>query len=512
MNLLLTLCSAVVLSSSGPFTTPELTNYTKTSSFADVVWFLKQIQKPGAPFRQSELAKSAQGRSVPLIICHKDPNITPEEARARNLPVIYIQANIHAGEVEGKEAALMFLRDWSQNPAHPFLKDMVHVVAPIYNTDGNEAWGPCKTNRPHQDGPEPVGQRANGQGLDLNRDCMKAASPEMQGVLKEVYEKWNPDVVFDLHTTNGTRHGYMLTYSPALNPTGDPDVLHYNRDVLLPGVRKVVESRTGWKLQDYGNVETRDGKQVYASFECFPRYVTNYAGIRNRIAILSEAASFQPFKLRIESTKAFVQACLERIHRDRKLIVKLTRQADERWRSGMTTQKADYRYKMKSRGVEPLILEVDRPPAEIDYQKAPTKFRTVSMPVWDRFETVYSFEVPTGYLIKASETEAIRLLKLHGIKVEEIKVPWLASVHNLAVGKVTKAQNPFQGRRLTSIQFLVNNAMEMMVPIGDFYVSTRQPLGLLACHLLDPHSSDGFITWEVIPVEEGKIFSVWFTR
>ena len=95
--------------------------------------------------------------------------------------MIYLQANIHAGEVEGKEAAQMLLRDLTLGPLRPLLDQIVLLVVPIYNTDGNERWRPGEQNRPGQNGPEPVGQNPNGQGLNLNRDYVKMEAPETRG-------------------------------------------------------------------------------------------------------------------------------------------------------------------------------------------------------------------------------------------------------------------------------------------------------------------------------------------
>lgn len=318
------------IGASWPQTTAEATQYQKTSSYADVVAFLDALQANGAPMRVVEIGKSHSGKAMPLVICHRDPNIQAEAARRARLPIVYVQANIHAGEVEGKEAALQLLRELAQNPKDPLLDKMVLIVAPIYNIDGNEKWGPNRVNRSHQDGPDPVGERASGQGFDLNRDCMKAESLEFRAVLDHVWKRWNPDAIFDLHTTNGTRHGFVLTYAPGLFPNCDPGVMKFTRDEMLPKVRKDLQKSHGYALFDYGDVQRMKNEQAFATFACDPRYVTNYGSARNRIAILSEAASFQPFKLRVDSTRVFVRACLEYMAKNAKRVVALTEAADRR--------------------------------------------------------------------------------------------------------------------------------------------------------------------------------------
>src|SRR5690606_21313702 len=130
---------------------------------------------------------------------------------------VYIQANIHAGEVEGKEALLQVLRELTVGDLRPLLDSVIVLAVPIYNADGNEAFGPATRNRPGQNGPDVVGLRPNGQGIDLNRDYIKQDVPETRAPLAFI-TAWDPDAWMDLHTTNGSYHGYALTWSPGLNP------------------------------------------------------------------------------------------------------------------------------------------------------------------------------------------------------------------------------------------------------------------------------------------------------
>ena len=156
--------------------------------------------------------------------------------------MVYLQANIHAGEVEGKEAAQMLLRDLTLGPLAPLLDSLVLLVVPIYNVDGNEALAPGDTNRPGQNGPALVGRSANGQGLDLNRDYVKMEAPETRAPRR--CSRWDPHVFVDLHTTNGSYHGYALTYSPGLNPNATA-ANDFVRDRLLPRLRSRMSERHG---------------------------------------------------------------------------------------------------------------------------------------------------------------------------------------------------------------------------------------------------------------------------
>ncbi len=227
-------------------------------------------------------------------------------------------ANIHAGEVEGKEATQQLMRDVVKGPLGSLLNRVIILVAPIYNADGNEKI--AITNRTAQNGPAGgVGVRENAQGLDLNRDFMKMESPEARGLIENVFNRWDPHVVLDLHTTNGSYHGYALTYSPPLNPNTDQRIVSFVRDRLLPDVTKTLKERHRYRTYYYGNFVDDQNPQrelmpdrsptpkAWATFDHRPRFGTNYVGLRNRIAVLSEAYSYLDFKSRVDVTDKFVR-------------------------------------------------------------------------------------------------------------------------------------------------------------------------------------------------------------
>src|SRR2546426_4023200 len=223
-----------------PQTTAERTDYAATSTNAEVGAFLDSLELAGAPVRVSEMGTSALGQPIYFVIA-SDPTVTsPGEAAASGKLVVYLQANIHGGEVEGKEAVLAVLRELA-GPRRELLQKLVVLVAPDYNPDRNDAVGPPAANRSEQNGPALVGQRADGKNLDLNRDYFKAEAPETRASLARVYTTWDPALMVDLHTTDGTLHGYQLTYAPPLDPNGPAGPAAFRRDRMLPALRKTLE-------------------------------------------------------------------------------------------------------------------------------------------------------------------------------------------------------------------------------------------------------------------------------
>ncbi len=496
-----------------PQTRAEHTNYAETSHYSDVIDFLHQLQAMGAPIRVQMIGKSTLGKDIPLVIASWPPCSSAAEARRLGKPVVYIQANIHAGEVEGKEAALAVLRRACQAamgqsaPAldsHAdlgnILDKVVIVMTPIYNIDGNENFGHLAQNRPEQVGPDPVGTRANGAGLDLNRDGMKAESPEMRAVLEHVYTSWDPDVMLDLHTTDGTRHGFDLTYLPGSHPAGEPDVYRYGYDVLIPAVQRDLKAKYDFPIFAYGDVMQRNGKPAWLTTGPEGRYCTNYVGLRNRIGILSEAATYIPFKDRIVATDRFVTSILGYVATHSKQIQELSRKADAQvidW--GLHPEKAPalaVRTDLASRGEETVPIEHLSPGEKSPFGR-PKSFDMVKMPIYDRYSATRTARFPAAYLIPPDQITAVELLKRHGIAVEKLSQTWTGIATRFDIKEVVAAERPFQNHHLTRLEGVFAE-FSAKAEAGWHLVRTAQPLGILAFEMLEPESIDGVVGWEVI--------------
>jgi murein tripeptide amidase MpaA len=188
-----------------------------------------------APLSFGSIGKTSEGRDIPYVIASRPLVSTASEAKQLGRPIVYVQGNIHAGEVEGKDALLALIRDLAFSSKPNVLDSIVLIAVPIYNADGNERFAPQSVNRTEQNGPEMVGVRPNAQNLDLNRDYVKAEAPETRASLT-MFNTWDPDVFVDLHTTDGSFHGYALTHSPYFIPAAVFGGV-YARDPLLPVLR-----------------------------------------------------------------------------------------------------------------------------------------------------------------------------------------------------------------------------------------------------------------------------------
>ncbi|MBE0665864.1 MAG: hypothetical protein IH584_08550, partial [Candidatus Aminicenantes bacterium] len=197
-------------------TVAESSNYTKTSLYEDVMNFLYQVQKKSDMVKILPLTTSSEGRLVPLVVLSREKVSRPEDLRLAGKQAVLVMANIHAGEVEGKEASLMLIRDIALGKFAGLLDSQVLLFIPIFNADGNDKLGHNRRDL----GPELAGLRFNGQNLDLNRDYMKLESPEVRALV-DVFNSWDPLLTVDMHTTNGSFHQEPVTYSTQLNPNSD---------------------------------------------------------------------------------------------------------------------------------------------------------------------------------------------------------------------------------------------------------------------------------------------------
>ena len=481
--------------SSGPKTRAERTGYLETSHYADVIAFLDSLKgRPELTF--GSIGKTSEGRDIPYVIASRPRVSTPDEARKLGRPVLYIQGNIHAGEVEGKEALMAILRDLTGSTRPNALDSVVLIAVPIYNADGNERFAKQEVNRGSQNGPEMVGARANGQGLDLNRDYIKAEAPETRESLA-MFNAWDPDVFVDLHTTDGSYHGYALTYAPPLNPAAPLGV--WARDSIMPVLRSRMQSRHGFPTFDYGDFIDDDTlSKGWVTFDSRPRFGTNYYGLRGRIAILSEAFSHDPFERRVKSTYAFVQEILSlAAERPREFMRHVAPPQSIAIRSDMVAAP-------DSVGVVAEIMErtgdSTRTQAGVPKGRRRTgKYITVKMPVFERFKPTLFAPMPRRSVIPQSDTQVVRVLREHGVVVTQAAkvqpdLQLMGDGYVFIIDSTVVSQRPFQGHREMR---LTGKWRKETRPIetGSFFVDTSQPLGLLAVYMLEPQSDDGLVTW-----------------
>jgi hypothetical protein len=485
-----------------PLTVAEASSYTATSRYADVIQFIHELQQQSQLIRVETLCVSAEGRAVPLLVIGKPVPSSPFELSCDGRSVVYIEANIHAGEVEGKEASLMLARDIILKEKPPYLDKLVILIAPIFNADGNEKIGP--NNRRGQVGPEKgVGVRYNGQNLDLNRDSMKLESPELQGLVRNVLGRWDPILLVDCHTTNGSYHEHPVTYSWPLNPNGDLSIIEYMRGKMLPAINKSLEEKYNTLSIPYGNFsDSREPEKGWQTFEHFPRYVSNYIGLRNRLSILDENYSYADFKTRVSGCYNFLLSILDYCYSRRDEIEQLLHSAEQRTvlrglnPSPQDTFSVEFEVKPLQEKIAIHGYEMEVTPREGTWPlvKRTDRKKTYTVPYFADFVPKRGVPFPYAYLIPVPDPEITEKLLQHGVLVEKLSKPVTLEVQSFRIKEITAQPRLFQGHHLNSVKgeyFTEQKEFEE----GTLFIPTAQPLANLTAYLLEPESDDGLLVW-----------------
>ncbi len=481
-------------------TRPERTAYRETSSYADVMDFVRRASAMAPTLlHPTTFGYTMEGRALPLVVVGRVRDANPAAVRASGKLRVFIQANIHAGEVEGKEAMQQLLRALARGEHAAWLDSLVVLVAPIYNADGNERVK--LTNRPLQNGPVGgMGQRANAQGLDLNRDHMKLESPEARSLIA-LFNAYDPHVVIDLHTTDGSFHGYHLTYAPPLHPNTDSAIVRLLRNDWLPAVTRGVKRRDGWDFYYYGDFPGRRESGVergWYSFDARPRFNNNYVGLRNRIAILSEAYSYATFEERIRATYRFVEEILTYARAHAATLRRVVAAADSADVTGRTLALREEFQRTDSVAI--LVGEVaeDRHPYTGERMLRRLEVRRPErMPEFQAFRPTETAVAPAFYYVPAGLTKVIALLEAHGVRVERVARAEPRSVERFTIDSQATAASEFQGHRERTL-YGHWDAADVTLPESTVVVPVRQPLGRLAFTLLEPRSDDGVVDWNVL--------------
>ncbi|HEX2202150.1 MAG TPA: M14 family metallopeptidase [Longimicrobium sp.] len=487
-----------------PGTTPERTGYRETSRYADVVAFMEAVDRASPRVHLTTFGYTMEGRALPLAVVGDVRDASPEAVRASGKTVVYLQGSIHAGEVEGKEALQQLLREVARGGHRAWADSLVLLVAPIFNADGNERVR--LDHRPHQHGPVAgMGTRNNAQDLNINRDHTKLDTPEARAHAA-LLGAYDPHVLVDLHTTNGTYHAYRLTYAPPMHPGTDPAIVALLRGEWLPEVTRRAKRERDWDLWYYGNVPSaespwaaaRGAERGWYTFDHRPRFSNNYWGLRNRFGILSETYSYLPFEERIDVARGFVVGVLDWAAANAGRIRRLTAEADRR---SVVGEALALTARVRRGGnVEILMGAVaeERNPYSGDVMLRRLDVRRPeTMPDFGTFEAAATERAPAAYLVSPALGDALDRLRAHGVGVEPLAAGARLRVEEFRIDSASRAPQASEGRHERRLHGAWA-AAERDVPAGWLRVRVDQPLGRLAFILLEPRSDDGFAAWGLL--------------
>ncbi len=479
----------------------EKTAYRETPRYAETIEYAKRLDLASPLIKFQSFGRSGEGRELPLLIATEGGTFTPEAARHGGKAVILIQACIHAGEPDGKDAGLALLRDIAITKTQPgLLKNLVVLFIPIYNTDGHERVSPY--NRINQDGPAEMGWRTTSTYQNLNRDYMKADTPETRAWLA-LWNHWKPDLFIDCHVTDGADYQYNITYQHEHHDGIPASVLAWEKSVIDERVAPATEAAgniVSWYLEF---IDNRNLTKGIRDFNGSPRFSTGYTPLRNRPGILIETHMLKPYRPRVIGTYDFLRFTLAEVSRDPQSLLKAVSEADEKTVSdGRTYDPArlvpiDFELSDKStpyhlRAVEFHVEQSDISGAQrVIFGAKPID---LTVPMYNDFRVKTAIAPPLYYIVPSQWKDVIELLKLHGLTFETTKEPRAIVVESYRFVEVRWAGGPFEGRLMPSFKVEVVREQRTF-PAGSVIVPLAQEAAKVAINLLEPQAPDSLVHW-----------------
>ena len=479
----------------------EKTDYRETPRYNETIEYSKRLDQASPLIKFLTFGKSGEGRDLPLLIAAEGETFTPEAARRAHKAVILIQACIHAGEPDGKDAGLALLRDIAITKTRAgLLKHVVVLFIPIYNTDGHERVSPY--NRINQNGPAEMGWRTTSTYQNLNRDYMKADTPETRAWLS-LWNRWKPDLFIDCHVTDGADYQYNITYQHEHHAGVAPSVLAWEKRVIDDRVASETEAAgniVSWYLEF---IDNRDLPKGIRDFNGSPRFSTGYVPLRNRPGILIETHMLKPYRPRVIGTYDFLRFTLEEVNRDPESLLRAGREADEKTLADGRTYDATRRYPLDFELTEkatPYKLKAVESHVEMsDISGAPrvifgTTPLEITVPLYNDFRVTTAVAPPLYYIVPAQWTDVISVIRAHGLTSQTTKAALTMDVESYRFVDVKWASGPFEGRLMPS--FKVEAVHERRTfPAGSVIVPLAQELAKVAINLLEPEAPDSLVHW-----------------
>jgi murein tripeptide amidase MpaA len=477
---------------SDPWITPaEARGFDETPSYAATRAWLDRLDAASPLVSIENFGRTAQGRDLYAVRASK-PGPGPK-------PVLLVQAGIHSGEIDGKDAGLMLLRDIALRGKDNLLDHADLVFVPIFNADGHERSSPF--NRPNQRGPHSQGWRTTAQNLNLNRDYLKADTPEMKAMIGLLH-KYQPALYLDLHVTDGTDYQYDITFAfPGWGGyyAHSPNIGRWLDSRYRPAVTAALASAGHIPGMYVASVAERDPDRGIALDADSPRFSTGYADLARIPSVLVETHSLKPYRQRVLGTYVLVEESLRLVGAESEQLKAAI--ADDR-SSRPPTEILTWKKAPKPLYVIPdfkgIAHESFRSTAsggkEVRWLGRPM---TQRMPVFGQVPDKV-ITLPEAWWVPVTKPDVIALLGLHGIDFETIAEPRTLDLDmvRLAGPELKKAD---EGHVPLSAKAYVHARRQETFPAGSVRVPSAQPLGLLAAAMLEPEGKDSLLAWNLFP-------------
>ena len=480
----------------------EKSDFVKTPRFEETMAWFRKLADYSPMVKVGSFGTSPQGRDLSMVIVDKDGLQDPKKIRAKGRVIILIESCIHAGEPDGKDASMIFLRDMIVDKKNiDLLDDVSFLFIPVFNVDGHEDFS--ATNRINQNGPEELGTRNTSQYLNLNRDFLKADAPEMRAWLK-LYNHWMPELFIDVHVTNGADFQYVMTY--AIENRGtimEEGLRQWSLDVYEKQLNERME-KVGFPIFLYASFRKYNAPESGILIDIFdPRYSEGYAASRNRLGLLIENHIYKPYEQRVKATIEAYIASAKILAENKESLVKAIANADK------VVSSPEYRRKPMDLPFQP----VNKDSVWVDYlswardtvksdlsgtdwvRHIYDKPITLKCPLITSYEPTLSVQLPESYILMPQWTDVIELLDLHDIKYTRITEPKQVEVETYRYTKAVFSTRQSEGRIPVLKTEYTTQHETLVAPEGSVLIDMNQPNGRLAGWLLEPSAPGSLVYW-----------------
>ncbi len=483
----------------------EISGFVSTSDYEETMNYFQKLDNASEYADLFGFGRSPQGRDLNCLLVTKENKTLIEQRigegkKPLEKATLLIINGIHSGEIEGKDASMILLREILITKEKEYLLDSINLlVVPIFNVDGHER--KSKYNRINQNGPEEMGWRTTAQNYNLNRDWMKADSPEMQSMLVLI-STWHPDFIIDTHTTDGADYQYSVTYQVERFANIDSQLGSWLSEKFVPYLEDKVTQK-GFIIFPYVSLKNWSAglDSGITDWASSPRLSTGYFALRNRPSLLVETHMIKPYKERVYATKAVLETTFEFLRNNSKEILTLNQNADRNSVKNFHYDKKFLPIKFNlSEKFDDVIFkgyEYKKEPSEISgtdkivYTNNPKEFK---LKFYRDVIVADSIQIPDYYIIPAEWSALVDRMSFHGIQFFKSDYDTIVTVERYRFKNVKFANNSYEGRQRVSFE-VESFEEEVNIPAGSLIIPTNQRTIKIIAHLLEPKCEDSFVQW-----------------
>ena len=477
----------------------EKSGYTQTPDYEETIEYCQRLDEASPWVKYTTFGTSPQGRKLPLLIIDRNGYADPASVRSSGNLVVLIQAGIHAGEIDGKDAGLMLIRDMVIYQQHyELLENLTLLFIPIFSVDGHERSSPY--NRINQDGPEEMGWRATAQNLNLNRDFLKADAPEMQDWLR-LFHQWLPDFLIDIHATDGADYQYASTYGLEIHGNMDQGLTQWSTETFIPYFEEEMD-KTGYPVFPYVMFRRwHDPRSGLRSGAATPRYSTGYAAAQNRIALLVENHMLKDYKTRVSTTYELIRVVCELLNNEAGRLHDLNDLADQNT-SGPAFRSLPFPLSFTS-GKDSVMVEFRG--VEYDVEKSdltggdwfryhPDLPAVFNIPYFHQQVPERTVELPEAYIYPPQWLDVTERLGYHNIRYEVLREKAWVQVESFKFKDYKWRDTPYEGRFMISTDWDTLRELREY-PAGSVIVDMNQRGARAIAHIFEPPGPDSYLQW-----------------